>query len=392
MIRCNVFYATLLTALLVISSGVFVSCGKEKTPEPEIVLTDLPSLKKKVHQWFYFTPGGFSVTDLPQNAPAVPAKPWTEAVRISSASATSNEDNATQKGYMVVNRLGMLILDGAEAELCRDQSLFTERTAGNLVFLNGTPLFSLYKSTFFNDNTKDNQHPFLVQFDPASKISFPLVNCDNLTETRICEVTDFIWDGRTWLCCIKSEENSKTEFSYIKWTSKIPLLNQSPVIASDNITIEESSVDDFRLLKEPLPFSSAPERIKKLLNGLASSVPFTLSAFTAGGTSPRYYSNVAKEDESALTAYGIISQTWSGIMFQEGTIYLEGALDGRRILRNGKPVAIRLPRLPYGYNYTNFTISGTTLYAAWEESDFYMTSRSGFLKVDLDETLYKAVR
>ena len=79
-------------------------------------------------------------------------------------------------------------------------------------------------------------------------------------------------------------------------------------------------------------------------------------------------------------------------MFQEGTLYLEGALDGRRILRGGKPVAIRLPKLPQGFRYTSFVISGTSLYAAWEETDFYKTSRSGFIQVNLDETLYKEIK
>lgn len=125
---------------------------------------------------------------------------------------------------------------------------------------------------------------------------------------------------------------------------------------------------------------------------MASKVPFNLTVFTAGGTSPRHYSNVSKENEDALMAYGVVSESWSGILFQDGTLYVEGALDGRRILRGGKAVALRLPRLPYGFNYTSFIISGSTLYAAWEESDFYMTSRSGFIKVDLDATLYKSIK
>ena len=372
----------------------FTSCGKSDSKKnktvPEIVIPETNSSKS--HEWYYFTSTSFAKTTRPEKSPAVPSKPWTEAVRISSSSSTSMEDGKSQKGYMTVNRLGLLCLDGSEMELCKDQTLFADRTAGNIVFLNGTPLFSLYKSSFFNDPTKDKQHPFLVKFDPASKISYPLVNCDNLTQNTACEVVDFIWDGVDWLCCIKSEENKKNEFSYITWSSRIPLLSQSPAIASENITIKESDVETFRKEREPLPFSKAPDRIKKLLTGMPSTVPFNLTAYTAGGTSPRIYSNVPKDDETSLSAYGIISQSWSGILFQDGTLYLEGALDGRRIIRGGKAVAIRLPKIPYGYIYPSFTISGTTLYAAWEESDFYKTGRSGFIKVNLDETLYSKVQ
>ena len=75
-----------------------------------------------------------------------------------------------------------------------------------------------------------------------------------------------------------------------------------------------------------------------------------------------------------------------------GTLYIEGALPGKHILRGGKPVAIRLPKLDKGYIYSDFVISGTTLYAAWEATDFYKIKRSGFLSVDLDSTLYSRVR
>jgi len=371
-----------------------ISCGnkKNKAESDVIEISDSLNTSNKPHQWYAFSSSGYSSVSSPQTSPAAQSKPWTEAVRISSSSAVSAEDGQTQKAFMIVNRLGVLSLDGSKMELNQDTTLFSERTAGNLVFVNGTPVYSLYKSTFFNSNLQDNQHPFLVQFDPVSKISYPLVNCDNLTENKACEVTDFIWDGRTWFCCIKSEENTKTEFSYIKWVSNIPLLSQSPAIASKNIVIEESDAETFRKEREPLSFGKAPDRIRKLLDGMASTVPFNLTVMTAGGTSPRLYSNVAKENEEALTAYGVVSESWSGILFQDGTLYLEGALDGRHILRKGKPVAIRLPKIPYGFNYTSFVISGATLYAAWEESDFYMTSRSGFIKVDLDETLYKKIQ
>lgn len=374
-------------------TALSVSCGKGKKDNAVIDISEASRLagSSKPHKWYAFTDTNYVPVTLPQNAPSVLKKPYTETVRISAASSASAEDGQTQHAYMVVNRLGILSLDGSSMELCKDAALFSERTAGNLVFVNGTPIYSLYKSTFFNKNLKDNQHPFLVQFDPLSKISYPLINCDNLTDNKACEVTDYIWDGRTWFCCIKSEDDYKTNFTYIKWTSNVPLLSQSPAVASDNIVIENSDAETFRKAREPLPFSQGPERMKKLLTGMASTVPFDLTLYTAGGTSPRHYTNVSKENEEALKAYGIVSQTWSGILFQDGTLYVEGALDNRRILRKGKAVAVRLPKLPYGFNYTSFIISGSTLYASWEESDFHMTGRSGFLTVDLDATLYKEI-
>ena len=57
-------------------------------------------------------------------------------------------------------------------------------------------------------------------------------------------------------------------------------------------------------------------------------------------------------------------------------------------MATGMPVAIRLPKLPVGFVYSDFVISGSTLYVAWEESSFYETGRAGFLQVNLDRTLY----
>ena len=111
---------------------------------------------------------------------------------------------------------------------------------------------------------------------------------------------------------------------------------------------------------------------------------------SAGGSSNRIYENTVKNSkEKALNSKAMLAQSWSCVLFEDGTLFLEGALPGKHILRGGKPIAIRLPRLPAGFVYSDFVISDTTLYAAWEETDFFKTNRSGFLSVDLDSTLYR---
>ena len=130
-----------------------------------------------------------------------------------------------------------------------------------------------------------------------------------------------------------------------------------------------------------------------MLAGFTDSVPFIIEVKSAGGSSPRIYENEIKGSfEQELKAKAIISQSWSAALFEDGTLFIEGALPGKHILRGGNPVAIRLPKLERGYIYSDFVISGTTLYAAWEQTDFYKTNRSGFLSVDLDSTLYSKIR
>ena len=53
-------------------------------------------------------------------------------------------------------------------------------------------------------------------------------------------------------------------------------------------------------------------------------------------------------------------------------------------------MAIRLPLLPENFVYSDFVITETSLYAAWEETSFYKTGRSGFIYVDLENTLYSS--
>ena len=385
-----------IVLLSVIFSLCLAGCKKsnlnDNIPAQNAVSVEIT---KKNHSWFYFSSNSFHQTDKPQNTPAQALKPWTETIRISSAN-NSAEAGDNISAFAIVNRLGVLKLDGDEISLSPDVTLFTDRTAGNLVFMGNIPLFSVYKSSFFNDSivdpnykNDDSAHLFLVQFDSTAKISYPLINSNNLTNKKNSEVTDFYWNGREWCCSIKTISDTKNEFSYVQFRPQIPLLAISPATASESIFVEESNVDFFRECKKQLAYKDAPERIKKLLSGFDTKLPFEITVKNAGGFSPRVYTNeVTGSKEKALQATAILSQSWSAALFEDGTLFLEGALPGRHILRSGMPVAIRLPKLPTGFVYSDFVISGTTLYAAWEETAFYKTGRAGFLQVNLDRTLY----
>lgn len=378
-------------SLLVITLIFFAGCSK-KTVQPE--LSETYKVQKGSHTWYAFTTDGYTPVDKPQNAASVPFLPWTEAKRVSSANCTANQNEST-KAFAIVNRIGVLCFENEAITLTKDINLFKDRTAGNLVFLDDTPIFSVYKSAFFNNTITDPQykndsstHLFLIQFDDAAKICYPIINCNNLNTPVNSEITDFYWDGLNWLCSVKSITDTKNEFSYISWKPVTSLLNLSPSTTEENIIITESSLDSFKAAKAEHSYAKSPERIKKLLSGFADNKNFTIEVKNAGGTSSHKYTNQVTEDSDYLNAKAIIAQSWSSALFEDGTLYLEGALQGKHILRDGKTVAIRLPKLPAGFKYTDFTISGTSLYAFWEEYSFYNTGRSGFLCVNLDKTLY----
>ena len=391
--KTNQFIKAVLFSLFILVS--LISCGKDKK---SMIDPQMPSysVAKADHNWYCFNDRDFVKIAGPQYAPVNSILPWTEAVRISSANNAAAETGGN-KAYAVVNRLGILCFENDNITLARDVSLFSDRTAGNLNFVNDTPVFSVFKSAFFNDTILDpsykmdeSQHLFLVQFDETAKISYPIVNCNNIIDLKNSEVTDYYSDGERWLCSVKSVVDGQIIFSYINWYPTLPLLSLSPVMASQNIVVSESDVDTFRAKKAMLDYKDAPLRIRQMLNGFSNKIPFTLDVKSAGGNSSRIYENKLPDSkEQELNSSAIIADSWSGVLFEDGTFFIEGALPGKHILRDGKTVAIRLPKLPNGFIYSNFVISGTKMYVAWEESSFYKTGRSGFLCVDLEETLYK---
>lgn len=383
--------------IILISSALLLLCAcRKKTSQAPVQNAISVEITKSNHAWYYFSNTSYHKIDRPQNAPLQNAKPWTETIRISSANNEAFLKESDTKAFAIVNRLGILSFNDEEINLSTDANLFTDRTAGNLVFLNNVPVFSVYKSAFFNDTilapdykNDGSNHLFLLQFDSTAKISYPVINCNNITDKINSEVTDFYWSGLEWCCSIKTISDTRNEFSYVRFKPLVPLLSLSPSTIDNNLDIQECDADFFRGCRVHYNYSSAPDRIKKLLSGFDSKLPFIIEVKNAGGSSPRIFENLVLDStEKELNAKAILSESWSAALFEDGTLFLEGALPAKHILRSGKPVAIRLPKLPVGFVYSDFVISGTTLYAAWEETSFYKTGRAGFLQVNLERTLY----
>ena len=103
-------FGILVTCICILMS----SCGGSKGQKPQEIT------KLKAHQWYYFTQRGFYPIQLPQQAPEVAAKPWTEAIRISAAG------NNTADNCALVNRLGILDFTTGKPELFRDVMLFDQ--------------------------------------------------------------------------------------------------------------------------------------------------------------------------------------------------------------------------------------------------------------------------
>lgn len=376
---------------------ILISCAQKKSPEQISVATEeVVNLEKKnsTFEWFCLTRNGFEKIERPQKTPAIIKKPWTEALRISYMAQAAEDSpldvdaNSAPKVFALVNHLGVIALGANEIKVYKDETIFANRSAEKIVFMNGTPVVSVYKNSFFNEKISASEmfRPFLVQFAQDSGVFFPILTYENLALDERTQVNDFCWNGTQWFCSIKSSDENETKFEYLKFRPETTLLSISP--ERNFISIEESSEDEFRAQRRPQKFSDAPERVKNLLNNLPANFNFYAECKIASGPTPHEYLRGKVSSGAMRKATVQISDTWIAALFEDGTTFLNGALYGKKILNGGKPIALRLPKLPSGYVYSDFGISGTQLFAAWEESEFYKTGRAGFIKVDLGKILY----
>lgn len=379
-------------------ASILFGCGNKKAPEKKSGETVEIQEKSSDHKWFYFSNGSYIETDLPQHSPILSLKPWTESLRICDGNVDS-----TGKGLLLVNHFGVLIFENSwEPRLVQDYALFSDSTAGNLVFENDTPFFTLSKNPLFNKNIngpasassaqkQDESH--VVRLSLENSMFFPCVTYQDLKIEDNAEVSGTYFDGKNWFSSIKINGKGKTDFRYIKWSANSDLALLSPSSNPGKITISEITKDEYRKTSSPKDISSSPARLKNLLSSIPKNFDFLVSLHRNGGASPEYFfggssfSDKNQNDDGA-EANAILTPDWICAVFGDGTAYFCGALKGRPLINNGKTVAFRLPKLPKEYVYGDFCISGDYLAVSWEENDFYKTGRSGFLVVNMADIFY----
>ncbi|MDD7014273.1 MAG: hypothetical protein PUI24_04750 [Spirochaetales bacterium] len=372
---------------------VLVSCTKSKSDFMEQEEIIQIKTDEKNHWWYYFCDNGIEEIDLPQNTPLVVEKPWTEAVRISSAATVPYKNRKNSKSefeaYAVVNRKGLVAFTEENARLFKDDSLFLGNTADSLVFSDNVPVFYFYRSSYFFDESKVSnlemekaERPFLVEFDFASKNFYPLVSYKNLGLDKNSDIAGFFWNGKTWVCSSKTSVENGVEFKYFIWEPPVELTKLNPALGGENFYIKDSTEEIYRQLNMPKLFSQAPENLKSILGRIPEEISFYVSLRDESGTSPVSYSQ-QENDSVPLTAYASSeSEKYLIVLFSDGTVYVK--------INSGKDKnvkAFRLPKLPPEFSYGEFAIAGESLYVAWEESSFYLTKRSGFIKVNLSQVL-----
>ena len=354
----------------------FFGCKKQK----EIIeITDIKSPEIiKTHKWYYFSQSGFSQVDNIKSIPRVLEKPWTESVRISKA-LTFNDIV-----YFAVNRKGLLICQNDEITFSNDDNLFTDNTMGTFLVYNELPILHVYKNSLFN-NTKTQNNSVLIQYNPETDLFYPLLQKKDLSLENTEEVVSASFIDNSFVFSTKNSSFNSSEFKYYS----LPLEEEGYLnLSATDFSALEFSASDFRQTLEPKSFSKAPNRITKLLKVIPENFAFMLHLQTEDGSVTEYLQQKSTNIDPQ-EAYAYLGDTYTAALFPDGTFYFAGALEKKHILKNGEPISMRLPKLPKGYKYTSFGISGTKLYCGFEEYNFYKTGISGFLEVNLEETLYK---
>lgn len=390
----------ILTILLTL-----VSCGTAKPKEIS---------KLKAHQWYYFNHRGFYSVDLPQQAPEVAEKPWTEAIRISGAG------NNTSDNCALINRLGILDFTSGQPELFRDLMLFNEVTADTLIFTEYGPVFHLYQNTHFNPKsinllTNPNQgqedlfsRPLLVRYDRKQKLCTPILTYGNMNLPPEAQLTSIIPHEDKWIGAIKTTKDDVVNFKYITFEA-LDKGGTIPDVAKDLVPTTEIDADTFRQAQRPTSLSKAPLLLQQLFAQVPNSFEFYLSCREEGKLAPVLYDNTKNQSPAGgyqAQGWGYLSTGGAAALFSDGTVYIsKSLLQDAKVPQETKPsgsaevqekpngvslspstagvIAFRLPKLPAGFSYGEFTIQGNSLYAGWEETDFYKTARSGFIAVNL---------
>ncbi|MBO5137007.1 MAG: hypothetical protein J6B81_00725 [Spirochaetaceae bacterium] len=362
---------------------VFTSCNSKNTKKP--IQNEITELK--AHTWYYFSKNGISTVDLPQNVPETAIKPWTEAIRITAAG------NSAKDSCALVNRLGILDFSSGTPVLVRDVQLFSYVTADSLLFTPEGPAFHLYRNAYFNKEisaTVQEKRTLIALYDSNQFICKPVLSYSDFGIPEGSEITSILPKNGSWLAVVKTATQEKTNFKYMSFSTPdedgtIP----NPEAAA--ITATEIDADTFRMAQLPQPFENAPVPLKNLFAEIPVPFDFYLSCRTEGEMAAVLYDNTMLQ--SPVGGYlwqgcGLICQKGAVAVFSDGTTYMNNSLLLNDSMAEGV-TAFRLPKLPGGFVYGEFTVSGDKMYVAWEETDFYKTGRSGFICVDLNQLAKK---
>jgi hypothetical protein len=353
----------------------------------------------RTHVWFAFTGDGFEGVAFPSLAKKIDFSPWTEAVRVCDAAMLGN--GSSRGAFFLVNGLGMLTFSGdGSIKLARDASYFSNSTVDSLFIASdapgqnggrGFPVFHHYINAIFN-SADTPRETVVIRFDPDAQVFYPVLLKREIKLDIKDEVSAVSYNGKEWLCQIRLDGDSAQARTDYRAYSFLESLSAPGV--QKNIVERAITQDEFRNSLQSESFAeSAPERLKNLLPAIPPDIQFFLECRFQDLSAPKRFSQESENpDAVGISGYAVVADTYVIALFEDGTVYFQGALTGYPSYRNNEVTVFKLPALGDGFSYGVCTVSGGKLFAAWEEKRFYVTARSGFVQVNLDSLLYGNAR
>jgi hypothetical protein len=361
----------------------------------------------RTHVWYAFTKNGFARIDFPTRAKKADFAPWTETARVCDAAMLGN--GSSREAFFLVNRLGILtFLTDGSIKLARDVSYFSRSTVDSFFIApdsqtpdtGALPVFHHYTNAVFN-NTDMPRETIIIRFDPGAQVFYPALLKREVKLEPQDEVTALSYNDGEWFFQIKRGESESRWTDYRAYSFLESLANPG---VKKRILEREITQDDFRNSLQSESYAEyAPARLKNLLPAIPPNARFFLECRFQDLSAPKRFgqNSFEKTDEDSVLAdpadlpdtvevngYAVIADTYSAALFEDGTVYFQGALTGYPSYKNNEVAVFKLPPLGEGFIYGVCTISGGKLFASWEERRFYETARSGFVQVNLDTLLY----
>lgn len=379
----------LLAALPFAAALIFFACTKQEPvdgiPPQEQKNHTAPSPLLQSKHWMYFaaTEDNTSIElkyiDAVSEIPAVPFKPWTEAVRVADFCLHQN------KAVFLINKCGALPLQSLQSDkqLSNKKSVCESLTAGGLYTVNGELFIRVYQNTAFLPHGSENIY-FLMHSISGTNECEPVADITNLQfpENAQCKSLEQI-NGQ-WYASFKADNGKKISFFYVTCNTFTNFLQKDAYK-----TMKRLSAESFRKTCAPPLYTQMPDTLKNLADTIKNNTALYFKVWLDGTAHSALFLKSAQNASSTMLEESLPQSVYALHRTDSGGAHTAAILlpDGTFLLdkKKGGIITLQLPSLPENFRYTAFFVSDTAIIAAWEESAFYQVGRAGFFSAQLQE-------
>ena len=340
------------------SSGVKTSAKVEPSVKVEPSLANAGFTENAREEWF------IQVKDFSKNSIKERSFiPWPQAVRISDIAETEN-------GTIVflINKKGIIAGNGAGGLLSSSKishENLDKYTSGKIITNRNSILCHVYIDTFFDKTLSCPISPFIeIDIDNKKSINsqhkYPAV-IKNFSLINLKKIED------KWFSAWKKSDTKGTKFKYF--------VHNTPL--GENA--KEISESGFMLADQFLNKSNLPDQVKKFIFNITKKEinNCVIELELRNKDNPAVITYLLKAAGSESSHYEKMC-----VSLDQGSYFLSYKGEIFLIEKDNLYLLTGVEKLPQNISYTVLYVSGNTLYAAWEEQNFFFTGASGLTLID----------